>query len=51
MFWTATAVSGAGRVRHGGRRQFAGHATVRKGIRLTAQVPMIVAAHERIRNV
>jgi citrate synthase len=25
-------------------------ATVRKGIRLTAQVPMIVAAHERIRN-
>ena len=25
-------------------------ATVRKGIRLTSQVPMIVAAHERIRN-
>ncbi|HXF66656.1 MAG TPA: citrate/2-methylcitrate synthase [Burkholderiales bacterium] len=25
-------------------------ATLRKGIRLTAQVPMIVAAHERIRN-
>ncbi len=25
-------------------------ATIRKGIRLTSQVPMIVAAHERIRN-
>lgn len=25
-------------------------ATIRKGIRLTAQVPMIIAAHERIRN-
>ena len=25
-------------------------ATLRKGVRLTAQVPMIVAAHERIRN-
>src|SRR5918999_2439291 len=27
-----------------------GQAIVRKGIRLTSQVPMIVAAHERIRN-
>ena len=25
-------------------------ATLRKGVRLTAQVPMIVAAHEHIRN-
>jgi citrate synthase len=25
-------------------------ATVRKGLRLTSQVPMIVAAHERIRT-
>ena len=33
-----------------GRSDNSPAATLRKGIRLTSQVPMIVAAHEHIRN-
>ena len=45
-----TAVSALAAFDPRGRRQFARRRPLRKGIRLTSQVPMIVAAHEHIRN-